>query len=79
MSKSIGFIILSLLVVASTESILISSSNVDQESKPYASFSTNSAASPESGSCSGRTITQCIMSLENYDLLPPSTLVIGHQ
>ena len=79
MSKSLGFIILSLLVVASTEIILISSTDIDQESKPYASFSINSAASPESGGCSGRTITECIMSLENYDLLPPSTLVIGHQ
>lgn len=51
MSKSLTFIILSLLVVASTENIHISSTSTGQES--------NSATSPGSGKCSGLTLEEC--------------------
>ena len=72
MSKSLGFIILAMLLVASTQSIFISSFNTDLESKPCPSFSTNSAASPDSGSCLGLTTEECIAkSLEgDYTLFP---------
>lgn len=59
MSKSVTFFSLALLVVASTESKLISSTNTDQESSQDASFFVNPAAPPDNFYCSGLTFKEC--------------------
>ena len=55
MSKSHSFIILTLLVVANTNNILITTSRFSKGYHLDASFSNNSAASPEIIDCSGLT------------------------
>lgn len=55
MSKSLNFFILALLIMASIESKLISSTNAREESNPDASPSPNPAASPQSDDLSGLT------------------------
>lgn len=65
MSKNLKFIILALLLVTSTESIFVSSTNTDQEFKSYILSSTNSTIPPDSF-CSGFTTEECLIKKAKY-------------
>lgn len=55
MLKTLNFFILALLIMASSENKLISSTSARQESNPDASLSANLAISPKSDDLSGLT------------------------
>ena len=61
MSKSLSFIILALLVVANTESTLITASRFSQGYHPNALFSNNPSASPEIVDCLELTREECLI------------------
>lgn len=76
LSKSLNFIILAFLVIISTKNIFVWSTGTMQESKSYASFSTNFITSTNSDDCSELTHEQCLTGrTEDHYLLYP--LVIG--
>lgn len=60
MSKSLNFIILTLFVLASTESILILSISTNQEYKPY-----DSSVLPPNTFCPGLTFGECLIKVAN--------------
>lgn len=64
MLKTLNFFILALLIMASSENKLISSTSARQESNPDASLSANPAISPNSDDLSG--LTNEVTTFSNY-------------